>query len=48
MVLGTDPDRIRTIPQLLGEKTPSRQIPLWDGRAGVRAARVLVDFLERD
>ncbi len=48
MVVGTDPDRIRTIPQLLGEKTPSRQIPLWDGRAGVRAARVLVDFLERD
>jgi len=45
-VLGLDPERIRAIPQMLEqEKPPSLEIPLWDGRAGGRAARVIAEFL---
>ncbi len=45
-LLGMDPDRIRTIPTLLEEEDHSaRELPLWDGRAGERAASVIVDFL---
>ncbi|MGE5413224.1 MAG: non-hydrolyzing UDP-N-acetylglucosamine 2-epimerase, partial [Syntrophomonadaceae bacterium] len=41
-MLGMDPDRIRTIPALLESDTrPHGQIPLWDGRAGERAADVI-------
>jgi UDP-N-acetylglucosamine 2-epimerase (non-hydrolysing) len=44
-VLGARPERIAEIPQLL-EDAPARQaIPLWDGRAGERAAAVLHAFL---
>jgi UDP-N-acetylglucosamine 2-epimerase (non-hydrolysing) len=45
IVLGARPERIAEIPQLL-EDAPARQaIPLWDGRAGERAAAVLHAFL---
>jgi UDP-N-acetylglucosamine 2-epimerase (non-hydrolysing) len=48
LILGVDPDRIRTIPQLLmEEKRPRGEIPLWDGWAGGRAARVIFEFLGR-
>jgi hypothetical protein len=46
VILGMDPDRIRTIPQLLKDVTrPPGEIPLWDGRAGGRAAGILNEFL---
>src|SRR5919204_2221784 len=46
-VLGVNPDAIRTIPRLLKEADAGqREIPLWDGSAGVRAAQVLDDFLD--
>jgi UDP-N-acetylglucosamine 2-epimerase (non-hydrolysing) len=45
-VLGVDPERIGRIPQLLEEKHQTvRQIPLWDGEAGPRAATVIASFL---
>jgi len=45
-VLGVDPERIREIPQMLEEKSArGRQIPLWDGRAGTRAAGVIAEFV---
>jgi UDP-N-acetylglucosamine 2-epimerase (non-hydrolysing) len=48
-VLGVDPSRIRTIPQLLKEGTRRpAEIPLWDGRAGRRAAEVIDTFLSRE
>ncbi|MGH3131063.1 MAG: UDP-N-acetyl glucosamine 2-epimerase, partial [Gaiellaceae bacterium] len=38
-VLGLDPEAIEEIPALLGRgRTPGEQPPLWDGRAGERAA----------
>ncbi len=37
-VLGAFPERIGDIPALLGEVRQARPIPLWDGRAGKRAA----------
>jgi UDP-N-acetylglucosamine 2-epimerase (non-hydrolysing) len=45
-LLGMEPSRIRTIPQMLNLeiRSPS-EIPLWDGRAGGRAAAVIDDFL---
>jgi UDP-N-acetylglucosamine 2-epimerase (non-hydrolysing) len=46
-VLGVDPDGIRTIPHLLQQERVSRPIPLWDGKAGARAAEVIAQFLER-
>ena len=45
-MLGMNPERIRTIPKLLeDERVPAREIPLWDGRAGVCAAAVIAGFL---
>jgi UDP-N-acetylglucosamine 2-epimerase (non-hydrolysing) len=44
-LLGADPDRIAEIPPLLAQPPRTPEIPLWDGRAGERAARVLADFL---
>jgi UDP-N-acetylglucosamine 2-epimerase (non-hydrolysing) len=45
-VLGLRPDRIREIPELLAERREAQQIPLWDGKAGERAAAVLAAALE--
>jgi UDP-N-acetylglucosamine 2-epimerase (non-hydrolysing) len=45
-VLGADPARIREIPQLLRDDRPSREIPLWDGQAGARAACAIAEFLQ--
>jgi UDP-N-acetylglucosamine 2-epimerase (non-hydrolysing) len=48
-VLGARPERIADVPELLAAQRPDREIPLWDGRAGERAAAVLHAFLrERD
>lgn len=45
ILLGARPERIAEIPALLGRPLPAEPIPLWDGRAGVRAAEVLTGFL---
>jgi UDP-N-acetylglucosamine 2-epimerase (non-hydrolysing) len=45
VVLGTSPDRIRDIPQLLETNPTGDVIPLWDGMASRRAAAVLSEFL---
>jgi UDP-N-acetylglucosamine 2-epimerase (non-hydrolysing) len=45
-LLGARPERIAEIPTLLAERRPPTEIPLWDGRAGERAAAVLARFLE--
>jgi UDP-N-acetylglucosamine 2-epimerase (non-hydrolysing) len=45
VLLGARPERIGEIPRLLGEASPGGVIPLWDGRAGARAAQALLDFL---
>jgi UDP-N-acetylglucosamine 2-epimerase (non-hydrolysing) len=42
-VLGLEPEAIRDIPSLLGRERSVRMPPLWDGRAGERAA----DAVER-
>jgi UDP-N-acetylglucosamine 2-epimerase (non-hydrolysing) len=48
LILGMDPDRIRTIPQLLSDVVrPTGEIPLWDGKAGGRAAEIIDAFLGR-
>jgi len=45
-MLGMDPQQITRIPTLLERGDGSSPgLPLWDGRAGHRAASVLVDFL---
>jgi len=45
-VLGMNPEQIRRIPRLLEEEDHSAQeLPLWDGRAGERAASLIADFL---
>src|SRR5436190_11655707 len=45
-ILGADPEKVRSIPQLLDARTPpAEQIPLWDGKAGLRTARVISGFL---
>jgi UDP-N-acetylglucosamine 2-epimerase (non-hydrolysing) len=44
-VLGARPEQIHRIPELLREGKPFEPIPLWDGRAGERAAAVLARFL---
>ena len=41
VVLGADPPAIARIPELLQEPLEAREIPLWDGAAGPRAAEVL-------
>src|SRR5207245_969899 len=45
-LLGADPDRIGAIPRLLEEERPVRSIPLWDGRAGARAAEIISAALD--
>jgi UDP-N-acetylglucosamine 2-epimerase (non-hydrolysing) len=45
-LLGADPDRIGAIPQLLTEARPLPSIPLWDGRAGARAAEIIAASLD--
>jgi UDP-N-acetylglucosamine 2-epimerase (non-hydrolysing) len=47
LLLGARPDRIADIPGLLGEAPTAQPIPLWDGKAGERAARVVAGFLEQ-
>ena len=42
-LLGLEPDRLREIPSLLSQPKPGEIPPLWDGRAGERAA----DAVER-
>jgi UDP-N-acetylglucosamine 2-epimerase (non-hydrolysing) len=42
-VLGLDPEAMRQVPSLLTEQRPGQIPPLWDGRAGERAA----DAVER-
>ena len=42
-LLGLDPERLRTLPALLAEPKRGEIPPLWDGRAGARAA----DAVER-
>jgi UDP-N-acetylglucosamine 2-epimerase (non-hydrolysing) len=44
-LLGLEPERIGDIPSLLTTPRPAQQIPLWDGRAGERAATVISQFL---
>jgi UDP-N-acetylglucosamine 2-epimerase (non-hydrolysing) len=45
-VLGVDPESIRAIPNVPELEVRSRKkIPLWDGRAGSRAAEVITRFL---
>jgi UDP-N-acetylglucosamine 2-epimerase (non-hydrolysing) len=39
VVLGLDPDRLAEIPERVGEQRAHTMPPLWDGRAGHRAAR---------
>jgi len=46
IVLGADPSRIAEVPDLLGRSVSAGTIPLWDGRAGERAAAVLLDALD--
>lgn len=45
VVLGTDPERIRSIPQMLEKERTAGKIPLWDGLASNRAAAVIGEFL---
>jgi UDP-N-acetylglucosamine 2-epimerase (non-hydrolysing) len=44
-LLGRDPERIACIPGALEQPKLSQPIPLWDGKAGTRAATVLLDLL---
>jgi UDP-N-acetylglucosamine 2-epimerase (non-hydrolysing) len=45
-LLGVDPRRIRAIPDLLEKESGApREIPLWDGKAGQRAAAVIEEFV---
>jgi UDP-N-acetylglucosamine 2-epimerase (non-hydrolysing) len=41
-ILGAKPERIAEIPSLLEHEQPAREIPLWDGASGGRAAEVLL------
>jgi UDP-N-acetylglucosamine 2-epimerase (non-hydrolysing) len=47
-VLGADPAHIAEIPGKLETQKPGEKIPKWDGRAGERAAQVLLGFLAGD
>jgi UDP-N-acetylglucosamine 2-epimerase (non-hydrolysing) len=44
-ILGLRPESIREIPLLLEHPRHRASIPLWDGRAGERAADALVEFI---
>jgi hypothetical protein len=48
MILGLQPERIREIPALLELPVPGGVPPLWDGRAGERAAIEVERALDRD
>jgi UDP-N-acetylglucosamine 2-epimerase (non-hydrolysing) len=48
IVLGARADRIAEIPGLLATPKSSSEIPLWDGRAGERAANVLIGAVSGD
>jgi len=46
-LLGLDPRRIRDIPALIDSgRGPNGKPPLWDGRAGARAAAAILAFLD--
>jgi UDP-N-acetylglucosamine 2-epimerase (non-hydrolysing) len=46
VLLGLEPGRILEIPELLGSKCKAGSMPpLWDGHAGERAARAVIEFL---
>jgi UDP-N-acetylglucosamine 2-epimerase (non-hydrolysing) len=45
IVLGLDPGRLVEVPARLAERPTRTRPPLWDGRAGVRAAREIERFL---
>jgi UDP-N-acetylglucosamine 2-epimerase (non-hydrolysing) len=45
VLLGLEPERITTIPAALDRRTAARIPPLWDGRAGERAAEAVEEFL---
>ena len=45
LLLGVSPDRILEIPRVLETWRASEPIPLWDGRAGERAAAVIASYL---
>jgi UDP-N-acetylglucosamine 2-epimerase (non-hydrolysing) len=48
-ILGVDPESIRAIPAMLGaDDRAATEIPLWDGRAGIRAAEIIFRFLVSD
>jgi UDP-N-acetylglucosamine 2-epimerase (non-hydrolysing) len=47
-LLGLEPRRIAEIPTLLEKPRAVREIPLWDGHAGERAAAEIARFLARD
>jgi UDP-N-acetylglucosamine 2-epimerase (non-hydrolysing) len=44
-MLGLNPAAIRTIPEHLGNENYLPELPLWDGRAGERAAEVIERFV---
>jgi UDP-N-acetylglucosamine 2-epimerase (non-hydrolysing) len=45
-ILGADPARVHSIPRLLDvHSAPAAQIPLWDGKAGLRTAQAISSFL---
>jgi UDP-N-acetylglucosamine 2-epimerase (non-hydrolysing) len=44
-VLGLDPERLAAIPRLIGTPRPHLVPPLWDGRAGARAADEIESFV---
>jgi UDP-N-acetylglucosamine 2-epimerase (non-hydrolysing) len=48
VLLGLEPGRIGEIPDLLRTRAAAEPIPLWDGRAGERAATAIARFLTRD
>jgi UDP-N-acetylglucosamine 2-epimerase (non-hydrolysing) len=45
-VIGARPERIAEISTLLSEPKPGSAIPLWDGRAGERAAAAILEALD--
>lgn len=46
-LLGVRPEGLQRIPRLLRGQQEFREIPLWDGRAGERAAAILAGFVHR-
>ena len=48
LLLGARPERIADVPRMLARRRSFEPIPLWDGRAGVRAAAVVASFLRTE